>query len=490
MSSINIFKNSGKQKIVSFIIALLIISNVCAFSQYKKWTYKECLDFALDNNISIKQNSLNNEITGYNLEKAKANRLPNLNFSGNQQFQFGGQVDPYTGTKTNSNNNSSNYSLSSGVTLFNGMQNTNTIKMYQTEKKSNEYDIEKQKNDITLNILDAYLQVLLDKEQVMSAESQLQNSEALVDRAQKLVKSGTKPINDLLQVQSQQATDKYSLAQALNSLQLAKVSLMQFMELPVDSTFDISSPTIDDNLVLSSVIKSSQLVYDTALQVLPEIKSSAIKIETSRYSYLIAKGAFFPQITLSGSIGTNYSSMISLINNTPIMQTVETGYLASNPAEKVLSDEMINQISSRSYPYMSQLKDNINKAVGISISIPIFNRKQARTNLSIANINLKNAELTLQSTKIQLRKEIEQNSADLIAAKNKYLAAVEQVTVSKDSYKNAEAKFNLGMLNSTDLVTEKKNLTQAELNYIQAKYQSLFQSKISDFYQGKEIVLQ
>ena len=490
MSAINNFIKSRKPGILPIIAFLFILVSANAFSQSQKWTYKECLEFALEHNLGIKQNELNNEITNYNLEKARANRLPNLNFSANHQFQFGGQVDPYTGVKSSDNNSSTNYAFSSNLTIFNGLQNVNTIKMYASEKKSNEYDIEKQKNDMMLNILRAYLQVLLDKEQVLSAESQLQNSEALVDRAQKLVASGTKPMNDLLQVKSQLANDKYSLAQAGNSLQLAKVSLMQFMELPVDSTFEISSPVIDDNLVLSAIMKSSRLVYDTALEVLPEIKSSATKIETSHYSYLSTKGAFFPQISLSGGLGTGYSSLRSLYNSNPVTQTTQIGYLASNPSEKVLADQIINQLTSKSYPYGSQLKDNISPSISIGINIPIFNRKQAKTNLSIAGVNLKNAELTLQATRNQLRKEIEQNSADMIAARNKYLAATEQVSSSKEAYKNAEAKYNLGMMNSTDLLTEKKNLTQAELNYIQAKYESLFQNKISDFYLGREIVLQ
>jgi outer membrane protein len=490
MSSFNSFLIKTIKRGIISLMAGILISPAPVYSQAKNWRYKECLDFALEHNISLQQNQLNNEITGYDLEKAKADLLPNLNFSGSHQFLFGGQVDPYTGVKSSDNNSSTNYSLNSGVTLFNGFQNSNTIRMYETEEKSNAYDIEKQKNDMMLNIFRAYLSVLLGKEQVLSARIQLQNSEALVERAQKLVQSGTKPMNDLLQVKSQLATDKYSLTQALNSLQIAKVTLMQFMELPVDSTFEISSPAIDDNLVLSSVMQSSQIVYDTAVQVLPEIKSSAIKIETSRYFYQIAKGAFLPQVSLSGSLGTGYSSLRSLYNITPVATINEIGYLASNPAEKVLADQIINKIGAKSYPYGSQLKDNISSSLGISISIPIFNRKQAKTNLNIAGINLKNAELTLQNTRNQLRKEIEQNSADFIASRNKYFAAVEQVSASKESYKNAEAKFNLGMLSSTDLITEKKTFTQAELNYIQAKYESLFQSKISDFYQGREIVLQ
>jgi outer membrane protein len=473
---------------LTIISSILLLIPASCFSQAKNWTYKECLDFALKNNLSLKQNQLNNEITGYNLEKAKANRLPNLNLSGNQQFQFGGQVDPYTGVKSSDNNNSTNFSLSTGVTIFNGFQNFNTIKMYETEKKSNEYDIDKQQNDLMLNVFRAYLQVLLDKEQVLSAQSQLQNSEALVDRAQKLVQAGTKPMNDLLQVKSQLATDKYSLTQSLNSLQLAKVTLMQYMELPVDSTFEISSPSIDDRLVLISALQSTKLVYDTALTALPEIKSSAVKIETSQYSYQIAKGAFLPQLSLSGSIGTGYSSLRSLYNVSQAISTREIGYLASDNTAKVLSDQ--NIVTSKAYPWGSQLKDNISPAISLSLSVPIFNRKQAKTNLNIATVNLRNAELTLQSTKNQLRKEVEQNSADIIASRNKYLAAVEQVSASKEAYKNAEAKYNLGMMNSTDLLTEKKNLTQAELNYIQAKYESLFQNKIADFYQGREIVLQ
>jgi outer membrane protein len=479
-----------KPGILIIISSIIILSPVSCFSQVKSWSYKDCLDFALKNNVSLKQNQLNNDITGYNLEKAKANRLPNLNLSGSQQFQFGGQVDPYTGVKSSDNNNSSNFSLNSGITVFNGFQNLNTIKMYETEKKSNEYDIDKQKNNLMLNVFKAFLQVLLDKEQVLSAQSQLQNSEALVDRAQKLVQAGTKPMNDLLQVKSQLATDKYSLTQAVNSLQLAKVTLMQYMELPVDSNFEITSPSIDDRLVLISALQSSQIVYDTALNALPEIKSSEVKIETSRYSYQIAKGAFLPQLSVSGSIGTGSSSLRSLYSITQTPATTEVGYLQSDPSQKVLQDIIISKATAKTYPFGSQLKDNISSSLGINLSVPIFSRKQAKTNLNIAAINLRNAELSLQSTKNQLRKEIEQNSADIIASRNKYLAAVEQVSASKEAYKNAEAKYNLGMMNSTDLLTEKKTLTQAELNYIQAKYESLFQNKIADYYQGKEIVLQ
>ena len=490
MSPIKNISGSIKQGLLTILISMILQSPAQCYGQFKKWTYKDCLDFALQNNIGLKQNQLNNQITGYNLEKARANRLPNLNLSGNHQFQFGGQVDPYTGIKSSDNNSSSNFSLSTGITVFNGFQNINTIKMYETERKSNEFDLEKQKNDLMLNIFNSFLQVLLDQEQVISARSQLQNSEALVDRAQKLVQSGTKPMNDLLQVKSQLATDKYSLIQALNSLQLAKVNLMQYMELPVDSTFDISNPLIDDRLVLTSALQSAQLVYDTALSVLPEVKSSAIKIETSQYSYQVAKGAFLPQLSISGSLGTGYSSLRSLYNISQYPVTTEIGYLASNPAEKVLQDNLISKATAKTYPYGSQLKDNISSALGLTLSIPIFNRKQARTNLNIASVNLENARLSFQSTRNQLRKIIEQNSADIIASRNKYLAAVEQVSASKEAYKNAEAKYNLGMMNSTDLLTEKKTLTQAELNYIQAKYESLFQNKIADFYQGREIILQ
>jgi outer membrane protein len=490
MSAINRSFKSLRKLAIPLIAGLLLLSPEMGISQGKVWTFKDCLDFALDNNIALKQGQLNNEITVFNLEKAKANRLPNLNLSGSHQLQLGGQVDPYTGIKTSDNNTSSNFSINSGLTLFNGFQNLNSIRMYASEKKSNEYDIEKQKNDLMLNVFRAFLQVLLDKEQVLSAESQLQNSEALVARAQILVKSGTKPINDLLQVKSQLATDNYSLTQAQNSLQLAKVSLMQYMELPVDSSFDISGPAIDDKLMISSAIQSSQLVYDTALEAMPEIKSSSVKIETSRYSYQLAKAAFLPQLNLSASLGTGYSSLRSLYSINQFTSTKEIGYLASNPTEKVLADQVNSIATAKSYPYGSQLKDNISSGIGLSLSIPIFNRRQAKTNLDIAAVNLKNAELSLQNTKNQLRKEIEQNATDIIASRNKYFAAVEQMSASQESYKNAEAKFNLGMLSSTDLITEKKTLTQAQLNYIQAKYEILFQDKISDFYQGRIISLQ
>jgi outer membrane protein len=474
------------KRIFALTITGLVLSQF-GFSQVKVWNFGECINYAIENNISLKQKGLNNQITQLNLEKARADLLPNLNASAGQNFQFGRSLDTYTNTYTTNNSASSNYGLSSRATLFNGFQNINTIKKYQSEQKVDEFDFEKMKNEVTLNVLNAYLQVLLAKEQLESAKVAVQNSQAIVDRTEKLVKAGTKAINDLLQVKSQLATDRYTLTSRENTLAIANVSLMQLMELPVDSTFEIAVPEDETALFLTEQLAPSSEVFDSAMSLLPEIRSAEWKIKSAEYDYQIAKGAVLPQLTISGNLNTGYSNNRSLFDITTHNVTQTIGYLASNPSELVLQDNSVTSMTSRKYPYTKQLNDNFSQSVSIGLSIPIFNNKQAKTSKSIAKVNMLNEQLALQSSKNVLRKEVEQNQADLNASWKNFMAAGEQKKAAEESYKNAESKYTLGMLNSIDLVTEKKNLTQATSNYLQAKYENLFQSKINDYYLGRGI---
>jgi outer membrane protein len=466
----------------------ILLSSSPALSQIKAWTYNDCISYAFENNIGIKQKMLNNQVTDFNLEKAKANMLPTLNASASENLQFGRSLDPENNSYTTNNNASTQFGLSSHVNLFNGFQVKNTIKKYETDRKADEYDLEKMKNETRLNILNAYLQVLLAYEQLETAKNEIQSTEALVSRTEKLVNAGSKAMNELLQVKSQLATDRYNLSSRENTLTLSRVSLMQLMDLPVDTSFEIAAPTIDDLSLLSNTLKSSANIFDTALSVMPEIQTAQWNIKSAEYSYEIARGAALPQLNLSGNLSTMYSNARHLYDLNTSVVTREIGYLASNPSEKILADQTVIQTINKNYPFKNQLSDNFSQSVSLGLSIPIFNNKQVKTNKSIAYVNVLNEQLALQNTRNQLRKEIEQNQADLKASWNNYLASGDQVNAARESYKNAEAKFNLGMLNSTDLLVEKKNLSLAISNYLQAKYENLFQSKISDYFLGKQIL--
>jgi outer membrane protein len=473
-----------KNKIL--ITILLLAPGLLVFPQGKQWTYKECLEYALQNNISIKQKALSRDMTSLNLEKAKANRIPSLSASANQNLSFGRSLDSYTNDYTTNHTYSNDYSLGTSVTLFNGFQNTYNIKKYQTDLEADGYDLEKLQNDIMLNVVQAYLQVLLAEEQLGSAREVVKSSQALVDRTEKLVKAGNKAMNDLLQVKSQLSTDQYTLTVRENTLQMAKVSLMQLMELPVDTSFRISPPVASATAALTP---DPAQVFDSAMLILPEIKSMELRTRSSEYSYAAAKGSALPRLTLSGNINTGYSNARSLYDVTYTPGTQEVGYLQSDPSQKVMRDVMIQNMSEKNYPYGQQLSDNLRQSISLGLSIPIFNNKQIRTNKALAKIDLENERLTAQTTRNTLRKTIEQNLTDLNAARNNRAAAAEQLASAKESYRNAEAKYVLGMLNSTDLLVEKKNLTQAESNLIQAKYEELFQSRITDFYLGNNIEL-
>jgi outer membrane protein len=260
---------------------------------------------------------------------------------------------------------------------------------------------------------------------------------------------------------------------------------MQLMELPVDSTFEIAVPEDETALLLSEQLAPSSEVFDNAMSLLPEIRSAEWKIKSAEYDYQIAKGAVLPQLTISGNLNTGYSNNRSLTEMVSGMNTKTIGYLQSNPSELVLQD--LPKTMDKNYPYSQQLNDNFRQTVSLGLNIPIFNNKQAKTSKSIAKVNMLNEQLALQSSKNVLRKEVEQNQADLNASWKNFMAAGEQKKAAEESYKNAESKYALGMLNSIDLVTEKKNLTQATSNYLQAKYENLFQSKINDYYLGRGI---
>ncbi len=416
------------------------------------WTYNECIDFALKNNISVKQIALNQDITGLNVEKTKANRIPGLNFTGNQEFLYGRSLNPVSNTYNTANSSSNNFGLSANVLLFNGLQNNYLLKKYQTDLKANEYDLDKLKNDVTLNILNAYLQIILAQQQVESAKSQVQSSESLGGQTQRFVDVGKKTINDLDQVKSQLATDKYNLVTFENTLSLAKVTLMQLMELPVDSTFEVVSPVINDTLLISNVIKSTKDMYDTAMTFLPEIKSADLKIKSATYLYSSTKGNAFPRLTLQGNLNTIYSNSRYQFD-----------------------------------PYFTQLDNNFNQSVIFYLTVPIFTNKQNKVTIQNARISVVSQKLTAQDTKNQLRKNIEQNNANFIAARNKFLAAREQLVAAAEAFKTANAKYNIGLMSPIDLLVQKNTLSQSSLNFNQAKYEYLFQSKIADFYLGRQI---
>jgi len=461
------------------LVSFLYFNNGNA--QSKAWTLSECINQALEKNIQLNQTKLNSNLDKINVNQAKAMIYPNLYLSDAHNFNFGYNIDPFTYQYTQQNFSTNNLSVTSSVTLFNGFYNVNTIRQNTFLYESGKYAVGKMKNDIMLSITAAYLQVVYSYEAVDIAKAQVEATTNQVDKTQKYVDAGKVALGNLLLVQSQLANEKAAVVSAENQLQLAKVTLMQLMEMPVLSDFEVVKLT--DSVLPSSKLLSSQDIYNTAEGIMPEIKGASLQTKASEVSLKIAESGLMPKLTLGGTLKTGYSSNRSKIDYVTALQPI--GYLQSNPSDQVIGLVAVAQRSN--YPFTNQFSDNFAQAIGLNLSVPIFNNYQGKYGIEKARISIQSAKLNEQATKVQLRKNIEQANTDLNGAMKSYVAAEEGLKSETRSYNDLEKKFSLGLANATDFLVEKNNFLKAELALLQAKYTLIFKSKVVDFYTGKSL---
>lgn len=435
----------------SLLIAgfLIIFSGFTGKAQGKSWTLEECINYALSKNIQIQKTELTNDRNQLNANQAQSNRLPSLNGSASENFNWSkGSSTGFSGNGSNS----TNFSLNSSVSLYNGQKLSNKIKQAELDLQSGRFNSEAVKESVGLNILNAYLQVLYAIESVSNAEKQIVSTTEQLNLAKERMDLGVISVSDYLQIKSELATEKSTLASAQSTLSMSKVTLMQLMELPVDPNFEITSPNFD-NLLVDSAEPNAQDIYNLALSIKPQIKNAELSKESAQIGVEIAKADAVPSLSMDAGLSTGYSSLTQ--NST----------------------------------YTSQLKDKVNPTVVLSLSIPIFQKKQIKTNIASANISVTDAELTEINTKNELRKSIEQACADVTSAKSQYVASQEQNQSSKESYDVTTEKYNQGLINSVDYLIQKTNLITSESKLLQSKFNLIFSFKVVDFYKGIPLAL-
>ncbi len=479
------------RKIKYLILVLFLFSNYLN-AQNKVWTLSQCINQAYEKNIQIRQSKLSNEINKVNLEQTKANRIPGLNAGTSQNYTWGTSMDPVTGDYQNKNYSSNNFNISSSVTLFNGFKNLKSIRQNEINYKAGKYKSEQIKENVSLLITEAYLQILYAKENLKNFQEQLNVSKQQVIRTKIMVDAGMMPQSNLLEMKAQYSSDKLALTNAKNQLATNKVNLMQLMELPLDSNFEIKEPALN-NLLFNADNNNygyPEKIYSQALKVKPEIKNAVLNTKSKSLAIDIARSSLYPRLSLNGNLTTRYSSARKL---NKIVDTYyeekQIGYLQSDPTQLVMTMRPYNVISSDAYRFLDQINDNFFQSVSLNLSIPIFNNKQAKSSISRAKINKMITELDEQNVKNDLRKKIEQAWLDVIAAQKEYVSNKEQYVSFKQSYNNSVEKFNIGMLNSIDFLTNKTKYIQARNSLINAKYNYIFKMKILDFYTGKPLTL-
>jgi len=432
---------------------LIFFSGLSSSAQGKSWTLEECINYALGKNIQVQKAGLSNERNQLYSDQALANLLPSVNASVRQNFNWYKGFDSSTGGYgSSSGSNSTNYSMNSSITLFNGEKLATKIKQAELDVQSGRLYSETVKESVGLNILNAYLQVLYAFESVTNAEKQIESTTEQLALAKERMDLGVISMSDYLQIKSELATEKSTLASAQSQLSIGKVTLMQLMELPVDPNFSISSPNLD-SLLISSTQPDALEIYNLALGIKPQIKNAELTKESTLLDVKIAKADALPNLSMDAGLSSGYSSL------------------------------------TKNAGYGSQLKDKVNPSVGLSLSIPIFQKRQIKTNVALANISVSDAELDEINTKNQLRKEIEQACQDVVSANSQYTASLEQKQSAQESYDVVTEKYRLGLLNSVDFLVQKTNLITSESKLLQSKFNVIFSYKVLDFYKGISLAL-
>ncbi len=469
-------------KIKYLLLFLISFIQVQAFSQ-KKWTLEDCINYAHANNLQIKRQELQAKVANVDLLQSYTNILPDLNGNISRNYGFGRQIDPFTNDFILNNSISDNYSVTSNISLFNGLQNYNNIRSNQYASLAAIQNVEKEKIENTFNISSAYLEILFQKELLEVAKNQKEVTVLQVDRTQKLVDAGNVAKGDLLEIQAQLANENLIVTNTQNQLNLSILNLSQLLDLDSTSNFDIVVPdTIDPNIAKD--IPSVSLVYNDALEYLPHVKSAEYLLKSYEKQLAIQKGRRSPMLYLSGSIYTGYSDQRTLVNTNDFSEQ-EIGYIQGNPSQIVVSPSY----GVSDYSYSQQFNDNIAQSLSIGLSIPILNRWEVNNGISRARIQMEDSKFELDQVKQQLYKNIQQAHNDAISAREKYNSAIEAVKSNKESFHYTEQKFSVGMVNSVEYNIAKNNYIKAESDLLQAKYEYIFAAKILDFYRGIPITL-
>lgn len=445
---------------IKFFSLLLFLSTLTAFSQ-KKWTLKQCVDYALENNISIRQNLLNLDIAKEDLEISKGNFLPGVNASSNSSFNAGLSQDE-AGILRNTNNYSASFNLGVSGTIFNGFRNLNSYKQSQLGIESSKLDLERIQNDISLFVVNGYLNVLFAKENYNVAKVQSEISQRQIKAAKEQYESGLIPKGDYLNVEATAANDTQNLVIQENALTIALLNLSQLLQIPSNGfdieTIDLGSPA------LTMLYPNADVVYKQALTNQPQIKRAELSIENADLSIEISKGAYYPTVTYNIGGGSSYFNQFNNLL------------------------EFENGFRQRNDNFFAQLSDRFQYGFSLGFNIPIFNRFQTKNRVERARISKSISELNLINEKLNLEQTIEQAYVDAKAASKAFEAAKISLASQKEAFKNAEQSFALGAMTLFDFDLVRNRLVSAESTLIRSKYDYIFKTKVLQFYYGELIL--
>ena len=438
---------------ISLVLIVLLVSLASIDCQaQQQWTLRQCMDYAIEHNISIKQQDNVRRQQELSLSTSRNSRLPDLSASASENYSFG-RAQTLDGTYSNRNTNSTSFSIGTSVPLFTGFEIPNRIKLNQLNLEAATQDLEKAKNDIRMQVAQAYVQILYNMEIADVACRQVAIDSAQVKRLEAFVENGKASQAQLSQQQATLAQAQLTATQADNNLQLSVLALTQLLELPSPEGFSIVRPDNTSLLVLHSSLPSPDAVYQEALTIKPEVRAEQLRLSAADKSISIAKAALYPKLYFNAGLQTNYYKT--------------------------------NGMQAESFT--SQMKNNFAQYLGVSLSVPIFNRFATRNNVRSARIDRENRQLQFDLVRKTLYKDIQQVYYNAVAAGSKYESSKQAQQSSQDAFKLTQAKYENGKASITEFNEAKNNYLKTESDLVQARYEYLYQTALLDFYRGRDL---
>lgn len=451
-----------------------------------KLSLQEAVNIALKNNISVKQSENQMLLSNLQLQQSKDNRLPSANGSINESFNFGRSLDPFTNTYIEKNINYNSLSLNANVTIFNGFLLKNTILQNDLLLKATQLDLQAMKENISLQVVVAYLNILNAQDILTISQSQTQITTLQIQRTEKLVQAGSLPQSNLLDLKAQLATEETTVINNQSTLELAKLSLIQLLNDKNITDVAVERISLPMPSTAQGYEESASKIFEIAEKSQPSIKAADLRIQGAMKGIEIARAGFLPTISAGANLGANQSNAQKLFRqdgtSSSNLGTVNVGGI-----DYPLIVTQPRFVEDGTVAYFQQLKNTANYGFGFNATIPIFSRFINKNRVAQAKIQKSNADLTAQQARQTLRQNIEQAYTNMNNAAKRYDALTIQVTALEESFRAAESRFGAGAIDFVNYSLQKTNLDKARGNQIQAKYDFIFRTKILDYYQNKPL---
>ena len=473
-----------KSKIILIIFSLIFISNTLLAQE--SWDWKKCIEYALKNNLQLKQTDINIQMGNSTLLQQKLNYSPNINAASNYDLKVGNNYDFFSNSYNKSLVHYQDYGININQPIFDGLITPNNVKKSKLDLQALQLDQETLKNNIQLQIITAFLNIMNANEQYQQAVQQKASTEEQYERMKVLIAAGGAAEKALLDIETQLTSEDLTITQIKSQSDLAYLNLKLLLQLDVKQNITILIPELPKDLTLAPM-EDINTIYMDALHIRPEIKSNQLKIQSAQKQIAVAKGSYSPTLNLLGNLNTFFTTQSKITNTITTGDYVLSGAIVANSFEPVLIPKTITTQSNN--PYRKQLNQNLSYALGVSLNVPIYNKFQVQTAVKQSKLRYQAALYSAQQGEVDLFNSIQQAYIKTKTAINNYTAAVKNVETAQKSYDYAIERLNAGSINQLETNLAKTNLEVALSKLTQAKYEYLFNSKLLDFYQGKKIEL-